>query len=205
MIVFDIQFLFIIALPLWLLYRILNYFLRSRKRESFHLRKEIWMNCFFLYCLGVIGVTFFPLFIGKDRIMEPFFSVNYIPVVNTLNELKKIQSYRASDYMLKFWIRNIGGNLVLLLPMGIFLPVFKERFRSVKVLAITGFLISLAIEILQLLSVIIGNMGRAFDVDDIILNTISAVIGYGLFCIWRKFVNRFKEKETQIDNFQDVN
>jgi len=92
--------------------------------------------------------------------------------------------------MLKFWIRNIGGNLVLLLPMGLFLPIFWDRFRKIKTIALAGFSISLTIEILQLLSAFIGN-ARTFDIDDIILNTTGAVIGYGVFCLINKKIANF--------------
>lgn len=199
MIVFDKQFLFINAIPLWLLYRILNYFLKPGKKKEFSLKKELFINCFFLYCLAVISVTFFPLFIGNNGVREPYISVNYLPVVNTLNNLKGIQSSNIPNFMLEFWIGNIGGNLILLLPMGVFLPILKERFKSLKAVAITGFLISLAIEVFQLLSVLIGNMGRVVDIDDLILNTIGAVVGYGIFCILSKAVKQFKQKKTQID------
>jgi glycopeptide antibiotics resistance protein len=189
MIIFEQQVLFITAIPLWLLYRIINYFIRIRKNEEFQLKRELLLNAFFLYCLAVIGLTFFPLFIGNGM-AGTYFNINYIPVVSTLNAIKRIQDSRVSDYMLKFWIRNIGGNLVLLLPMGLFLPIFWDRFRKIKTIALAGFSISLTIEILQLLSAFIGN-ARTFDIDDIILNTTGAVIGYGVFCLINKKIANF--------------
>lgn len=188
MVVFERQFLFITAIPLWLLYRIINYFLRLRKKKEFQLKRELLINVFFVYCLAVAGITFFPLFIGRDGLTEPFFSVNYIPVVNTLNNLKKIQNSRIPDFMMKFWIRNIGGNLILLLPMGLFLPVLLNRFRNPKIVAIAGFSLSLIIEALQLMSAFIGNV-RTFDIDDIILNTIGICIGYGSFSLIDRYKN----------------
>lgn len=189
MIIFGQEFLFITAIPLWLLYRIINYFLGIRKNEEFQLKRELLLNVFFVYCLAVIGITFFPLFIGNGT-AGTYLSINYIPVMSTLNAIKKIQDSRISDYMLNFWIRNIGGNLALLIPMGLFLPIFRDRFRNIKTMALAGFSISITIEILQLLSAFIGNT-RTFDIDDIILNTAGAIIGYGIFCLIRKKIANF--------------
>ena len=70
MICYDKQFLFIITIPLWILYRVLNYVLKARKKEEFQLKHELLINGFFLYSLAVISVTFFPLFIGNDGSMQ---------------------------------------------------------------------------------------------------------------------------------------
>jgi len=76
MIIFEQQVLFITAIPLWLLYRIINYFIRIRKNEEFQLKRELLLNAFFLYCLAVIGLTFFPLFIGNGM-AGTYFNINY--------------------------------------------------------------------------------------------------------------------------------
>jgi VanZ family protein len=69
---------------------------------------------------------------------------------------------------------EIGGNLVLLMPLGVLLPVLSNRFRGpLRILLVVG-LVSLCIETAQ------GTMlaGRAFDADDVILNTVGAVLAY---------------------------
>ncbi|MGY1495636.1 VanZ family protein [Streptomyces sp. QTS52] len=71
-------------------------------------------------------------------------------------------------------IRQIGGNLVLGVPFGILMPVIAPRTRGVlRVVFLTAF-VMLMVEVAQ------GAMitGRAFDVDDVILNTTGALIGY---------------------------
>jgi glycopeptide antibiotics resistance protein len=71
-------------------------------------------------------------------------------------------------------VRQIGGNLALLAPLGILLPVLFTRLRGPLRLAVVCGLISLTIETLQ------GNLisGRAFDADDVILNTVGVVLAY---------------------------
>ncbi|MGW2382354.1 VanZ family protein [Streptomyces sp. NPDC001658] len=71
-------------------------------------------------------------------------------------------------------VRQIGGNLVLGIPFGILVPVLAPRTRGVlRVLLLTA-IVMLMVEFAQ------GALvdGRAFDVDDVILNTTGALIGY---------------------------
>lgn len=69
---------------------------------------------------------------------------------------------------------QIGGNLVLLAPLGILLPVVFTRLRGVVRVTVAAALISLVIETSQ--GVIIA--GRAFDADDVILNTAGVLLAY---------------------------
>ncbi|MFF4344892.1 VanZ family protein [Kitasatospora sp. NPDC001540] len=71
-------------------------------------------------------------------------------------------------------VRQVGGNVLLGVPFGLLLPVIwpKARGRFRVLLATT--LLMLLVELVQGALV----TGRAFDVDDIILNTGGAVLGY---------------------------
>jgi glycopeptide antibiotics resistance protein len=69
---------------------------------------------------------------------------------------------------------QLGGNLALLAPLGVLLPVVSTRLRGPLRLALVGAMASLAIEIVQG-SVVLG---RAFDIDDVILNTVGVVLAY---------------------------
>ncbi|GAA0314570.1 VanZ family protein [Actinoallomurus spadix] len=69
---------------------------------------------------------------------------------------------------------EIGGNLALLMPLGVLLPILFDRLRGLVRLTLAAALISLAIEVVQGLVL----TGRSFDVDDVILNTVGAVIAY---------------------------
>ncbi|WP_235017712.1 VanZ family protein [Thermomonospora echinospora] len=69
---------------------------------------------------------------------------------------------------------QLGGNLVLLAPLGVLLPVVSTRLRGPLRLALVGAMASLAIETVQGAVV----LGRAFDVDDVILNTAGVVLAY---------------------------
>lgn len=64
------------------------------------------------------------------------------------------------------------GNVVMFLPIGLF-PALLWRDISWKKGILMGTLCSLVIELCQL------PLGRSADVDDLILNTLGAALGYG--------------------------
>ena len=77
------------------------------------------------------------------------------------------------------FFENVIGNMALFIPYGIFIA---KVFKDCKVIypLFLSFIASLAIELTQL------SIGRVFDVDDVILNIIGAVIGYYLYKLFTK-------------------
>lgn len=71
-------------------------------------------------------------------------------------------------------VRQIGGNVLLGVPFGVLVPVVAPKTRGVlRVLLLTA-TVMLLVEFAQGALV----TGRAFDIDDVILNTSGALIGY---------------------------
>ncbi|MEU9098661.1 VanZ family protein [Streptomyces sp. NPDC048361] len=71
-------------------------------------------------------------------------------------------------------VKQVGGNVVLGMPFGVLLPVLFPRTRGlVRVVAMTAF-VMLTVETAQGLLI----TGRAFDIDDVILNSLGAFTGY---------------------------
>ncbi|WP_407841130.1 VanZ family protein [Streptomyces sp. DSM 116496] len=71
-------------------------------------------------------------------------------------------------------VRQLGGNLLLGLPFGVLLPVLMLPARGLlRVAAVTVCLMTL-VELIQGALV----TGRVFDIDDVILNTTGALLGY---------------------------
>lgn len=71
-------------------------------------------------------------------------------------------------------VKQLGGNIVLGMPFGLLLPVLVPRARGLlRVAAVTALVMTL-VELVQ------GALitGRAFDIDDVILNTTGALLGY---------------------------
>ncbi|MPY37320.1 VanZ family protein [Streptomyces adustus] len=71
-------------------------------------------------------------------------------------------------------VKQIGGNVLLGVPFGILVPVVAPQARGLlRVLLLTA-TVMLLVEFAQ------GALitGRAFDIDDVILNTTGALVGY---------------------------
>ncbi|MQY34112.1 hypothetical protein SRB17_20780 [Streptomyces sp. RB17] len=70
-------------------------------------------------------------------------------------------------------VRQIGGNVLLGAPFGVLVPVLAPHARGMlHVLAFTA-LVMLTVELVQGALV----TGRAFDIDDVLLNTAGALLG----------------------------
>lgn len=155
----------------WCLFRLIVC-LRNR---CFRPRQEV-LQLLFLFNLAVISRMVFHPMATVDGAIQPLlfdaaqawpFRINLIPFVNLLD-------YESSRDLLL----NIIGNCAMFIPTGILTPSLYRHLRSFRKTVLTGFLISLAIEIIQLPFAV-----RASDVDDLILNTLGVVIGYGIWAL----------------------
>lgn len=72
--------------------------------------------------------------------------------------------------------RNIILNYLLFVPFGILIPLEHKRFRNIWKTTLAAFVFSLSIEMIQLITGI-----GIFEFDDLLGNTVGAMIGYGLF------------------------
>lgn len=71
-------------------------------------------------------------------------------------------------------------NVVLLIPLGLLVPIIWEKLNKFSNILATGFMFTILIEASQLLN------NRRTDIDDIILNVLGAVVGFGLFKLFDK-------------------
>ena len=82
--------------------------------------------------------------------------------------------------------RLMLGNVAAFVPLGILLPMIVRTRWSLAFVAIGALGLSAAIELGQLvISVWLGYAYRSTDVDDIILNTLGAVVGYTAYATIR--------------------
>lgn len=70
------------------------------------------------------------------------------------------------------WI-NLAGNIVMFIPLGFFLPCLAQKFRFYSRFLLWQLAIITAIELIQLFT-----LWGSCDVDDLILNTLGAAIGF---------------------------
>ncbi len=85
-------------------------------------------------------------------------------------------------------------NVVLFVPLGFFLPWLWRTFDGLKQTALTGFLLSLGIELLQVFGLGIT------DINDLITNTLGTILGYGLFCLVQHLMKPETRKKWQMES-----
>lgn len=84
-------------------------------------------------------------------------------------------------------------NIALFVPLGVAMPFVYKKASLPKALFI-GFLLSFFIEFIQIF------IGRQAETDDLICNTIGAVIGYLIYLLIKKLFPNFTEKGKQSAN-----
>ncbi|MDI3420087.1 VanZ family protein [Streptomyces luteolus] len=84
-----------------------------------------------------------------------------------------IRQYLAQPEVLDA-VKQLGGNVALGVPFGVLLPLLFPRTRGRLRVALTTAGVMLLVELVQGALV----TGRAFDVDDVVLNTTGALLGY---------------------------
>ena len=161
---------------------IIAYILGRKKKVS--LKRVILNILFFLSVIGILLVTLLPQIIGAPRVL------NLVPFVGMYNIL-----FHSVEITVP--IRNLGFNILLFVPFGLFLSIKKSYLRkTLKNVVISGLLFSIMIEILQYAF----PMGRSADVDDVILNTIGTLLGY---IVWEVLSVRFSglvmEEQRKMD------
>jgi glycopeptide antibiotics resistance protein len=119
-----------------------------------------------IYLLAVIHLVFFPIevYLGEYRSTQPIWQ-------QVLNEFNFIP-------VLTIDIPSFVLNVIMLIPFGVYLPLLSSKVNSVKKAAKYGSLLSLSIEITQLLIEVTLGSGRIADINDIIANTLGAAVGY---------------------------
>ena len=73
-------------------------------------------------------------------------------------------------------------NIILFVPLGFFLPLLYKKYHHMKTVALTGFLFSLAVEIVQMFG------WGSSDINDLMTNTAGACIGFLVYCLLSRCV-----------------
>ncbi|MDQ8705009.1 VanZ family protein [Streptomyces sp. LHD-70] len=92
---------------------------------------------------------------------------------SNLHPGSSIRQYLAQPEVLDA-VKQLGGNVALGVPFGVLLPLLFPRTRGRLRVALTTAGVMLLVELVQGALV----TGRAFDIDDVVLNTTGALLGY---------------------------
>ena len=174
----DMLALAVVMLPLLLVYL---QTVRYWRGEAYRTGQKWIIMLFALYLLAVCSVVGIP----SIKYIHLDFSLNLLPLLDIVDNPPG-------------YIKNTILNIILFVPLGIFLPAVCTQYRSLRQIAAAGFGFSLSIELLQLFS------WRLTDVDDLLTNTLGAVLGFYLFS-WVYFVIKKQQfTETAQDGSKDA-
>lgn len=96
----------------------------------------------------------------------------------------------------KLFIFNVIGNIIIFIPFGYFVSGYVKASKVSHILFISV-ITSLTVELVQL------QIGRSFDIDDIMLNVVGSIIGFLLF-IGLTAIKKHLPRFFQSDLFYNV-
>ena len=158
---------------IWLIIRIVIWI----KQRRIDWKREAILLLMYINLAVILRFTFFPMSKVDGRVQPLVFDVatafpfrvNLLPLVNLFDYDSK------RDLLL-----NVIGNAAMFVPSGIVLPIVYKRLNTFWKVLLTGIGMSLCIELIQL-----PFSARATDIDDLILNTIGVIVGYGIVALIR--------------------
>ena len=135
----------VVSLPLVLIYSFVFDRQRAKRRWGWMALLTLYLNAMYIV-VGVPGAQYI--------VWNP--TINLIP----------FQDFSTSN------ITGMVLNAVMFAPLGFLLPLYFERYRHWGRTLAAGFLTSLTVELIQLITF------RATDVDDLIMNVLGTLVGF---------------------------
>ena len=169
------------------------FYLKNKKDKD--LLYLFFFSVFYLYLLGVLKYTIFPIPIGSGmaeimrRELKFSSGINLIPFdINIVNE-------------------QVLYNILLTVPFGFGLP-FLLNVTKIR-LMIYGVSFCVVIESLQLIiSLFLGFPYRTIDINDVILNVFGVILGFMVFKVFgflfKKMVNNLDIKKSPFLKYIEI-
>ncbi|MGI5894586.1 MAG: VanZ family protein [Candidatus Merdivicinus sp.] len=154
---------------------------RKKQGKTVTIPHEVGVWLFGLCLLGILSQTILP---------ELMNVLQGIPHSGNRMNLKLFLVFRQTwDEVFRngnpsYFFINFLGNIAVFVPLGFFPPLLWRKFQKWWKVLLFGCGISVLIELTQLL------LPRGTDVDDIWLNTLGALVGYGVWKAAQKLLPR---------------
>ncbi len=169
--------------PMLLLFVVILIVIRISKlvinKEKFNFHRDFYTLLFILYMLAL-----YYLLLSTYNAFA--YGSNLIP-------FKEMTRYAIGS---RGFFYNVMGNIALFIPFGFFVSYYIQATKT-RHICIIAFITSLTAELIQY------KIGRAFDVDDIILNVVGALFGFLIF-IGLKLIKNKLPKKLQTDVFYNI-
>ena len=146
--------------------------------------KALVIGSFALYLL----VLFSLLFMRSGGYWQNLSWVDYVRLNSNFVPFRTISQYVhrlfTGSINANIPLTNLWGNLLMMAPMGLYLPYFFKRARRPAVFFLVMLCLVLSAELAQTCL-----RAGSLDIDDVILNLAGAFLGYGLGRL--RWVRRF--------------
>lgn len=136
-----------------------------KNQQNLFLYRELMKLLFIIYIMCLFYVVSF-----QD---VSWSTSNFIP-------FKEIMRYEFGS---RLFLLNVVGNTLMFIPYGFFIGYFLKNNKILTAI-ILGLITSTTIETTQL------QIGRVFDIDDIILNVLGVIIGNYIYMFLGSIKNR---------------
>ncbi|MBQ2856978.1 MAG: VanZ family protein [Bacteroidaceae bacterium] len=168
---------FLQALPIALVVGAIYGVVRFRADKDTPISRKLFSCAFVCYITGLVCLV-----VGLDLMNIVWYKLLYC-----MDPGKTIDWFGGEfDFALDF-INNISGetigNFLMFLPFGFLYPLSQQK-PTWKKSSITGLLVVIVIELFQPI------FGRAFDMNDIVLNILGIVISASIFMVVKKAIKQ---------------
>ncbi|NMB43005.1 MAG: VanZ family protein [Clostridiales bacterium] len=145
-------------------------------------KKVIVSISFVLYLIALIMLLFVGvMFVGmRGHIWTDMSLIEYIRNSSNFIPFKTISTYVRAMFdgslNISIVIKNLLGNFILFLPMGIYLPYYVKRINKFGKFTLSMVILLFLVEATQLVT-----RRGSFDIDDFILNMAGTLLGYSIW------------------------
>ena len=163
-------------------------FVTARRKQDNLLQVTVQAS-FFIYVFAVLQLT------GYFILFKEVSSHGWWDKMNQRIETHdrvNLEPFKTID-IYQTWGKQILGNFIMLLPLGIYLPLIYKGLRKAYnffVVLLICFFVSVGIELLQL-----ATSYRSADIDDVILNTFGGGAGFLIYQLFKVIVTA----KTRVD------
>lgn len=178
-----------IVLGIYLIFRLIYLFTTRKYRRKTTFLRELLIACLVAYSMAMIILLFLHNFSGFSAFMDKglFNPIERIKSNIGINlvPFKSISDFINYEAGTAVMIRNIFGNILLFTPISFLIVVLWPKWCKIWRILLFSIFVPAGIEFIQLF------IGRAVDVDDVILN----FTGFSLGFIIGSIVNKINKSQ----------
>lgn len=172
------------ALPFAISYHIVLFSKSKKLKLKLPFGHILIVYIFMFFLTAILGFTGIPSI--RDIVHNSFGIITSHGLNIPSNEVNLVPFYWASKGIIPY-IENI----FLFVPFGFLLPCVQKKYKTLWRTVLSGFSFSLIIELSQLFN------RRVTDIDDLLMNTLGAFIGW---CIFRLLTQHLIKLKGQVSD-----